>query len=441
MTRIYFLTQLLFILFISATCFAQVNTDTLPSGVTLQQCVQYALKHYPQVQQAVIDEKITDETIKSKLADWYPQINFAYNLQHNFQVQTSIIGGNPVALGVDNTSLGQLSLTQNIFNRDVFLALKSKGDVQLQAKQNTINRKIDLTATVSKAFYDILATDQQIKVADQNIVRLERSLKDAYNQFKAGVVDKTDYKRTTITLNNVKASRKANQELEKAKKEYLKYLMAYPDSATIDIAYDSAQIEKEIIFDTLQVPEYTSRIEYRQLETQRKLQLANLRYEKNSYLPSLALNGAYNLNYLNDNFSKLYNTSYPNSFAAITLAVPIYQGGKRKAKINVADWQVKRVDKDIENLKGLVNTQYANALASYKSNYANYIALKENMDLAQEVYNVIELQYKSGIKTYLEVITSETDLRTSQINYFNALYQLLASKIDAQKALGQITGQ
>jgi len=49
------------------------------------------------------------------------------------------------------------------------------------------------------------------------------------------------------------------------------------------------------------------------------------------------------------------------------------------------------------------------------------------------------LQYRSGIKTYLEVITSETDLRTAQINYYNALYQLLASKIDAEKALGQIS--
>ena len=60
------------------------------------------------------------------------------------------------------------------------------------------------------------------------------------------------------------------------------------------------------------------------------------------------------------------------------------------------------------------------------------------MDLAKEVYDVVVLQYRSGVKSYLEVITSETDLRTTQINYYNAVYQLLASKIDVQKALGQI---
>ncbi|MNL87038.1 hypothetical protein D3C87_2160110 [compost metagenome] len=54
---------------------------------------------------------------------------------------------------------------------------------------------------------------------------------------------------------------------------------------------------------------------------------------------------------------------------------------------------------------------------------------------------MIQLQYKSGIKTYLEVVTSETDLRLARINYYNALYLVLASKIDVQKALGQINIQ
>ncbi len=439
MYKILFLIVLLLANFIPGKLFAQMKQDSLPANASIEQCIAYAQKHNPLLEQSAIDEQITAQTVRSKLADWYPQVNFNYNLQHNFQVQTSIIGGNPVALGVYNTSLGQFSLSQSIFNRDVLLALKSRGDVKLQSQQTTASRRIDLTANVSKAFYDVLATTQQIKVSEQNIILLERSLQDTYNQFKAGVADKVDYKRTTITLNNIRAAKKVNEEVLLAKKEYLKYLLGYPDSTRLDIAYDSLKIESEINFDTLQVPDYKSRIEYRLLETQKKLLEANYRYEKQSYLPSIAVNGAYNLTFLNNDFAKLYNRNYPNSFAALTLTIPIYQGGKRKAKINIANFQLKRVDKDIQNLQNLVNTQYAAALATYKSNYANYLALKENVELAKEIYNVIQLQYKSGIKTYLEVITSETDLRTSQINYFNALYQLLASKIDARKALGQIT--
>jgi len=93
---------------------------------------------------------------------------------------------------------------------------------------------------------------------------------------------------------------------------------------------------------------------------------------------------------------------------------------------------------DIRSYENTINTQYQNALSAYKSNLYNYFSLKENLSLASEVYNVIQLQYRSGIKAYLDVITAESDLRTAQINYYNALYQVLSSKIDVSQALGTI---
>ncbi len=418
---------------------AQANAqDSLLNEVTLKAAVEYAIKNQPRIQQALLDEEITASTVRSKLADWYPQVNFGYSLQHNFLLQTSVIGGNAIRLGVDNTSAGQFTASQTIFNRDVLLARRTKSDVLLQTRQTTESNKIDLAVNVTKAFYDVLATTQQIKVATENITRVERSLKDATAQYKAGITDKIDYKRATITLNNLKASKRSNEELVKAKLEYLKSLMAYPESGTLNIVYDSTAMENEIALDTLQRPDYKSRIEYRLLETQQKLLSANVSYNRWSYLPSVSVNGAYNLNFQNNDFGKLYNTNFPNSFAALTLAVPIFQGGKRKANIKTAELQLKRNSYDIAALKNNVNAQYAQALAVYQSNLENYLALKENVQVAREVYDVINLQYRSGIKTYLEVITAETDLRTSQINYFNSLYQVLAAKTDVQKALGQI---
>ena len=318
------------------------------------------------------------------------------------------------------------------------MARRTKADVRLQSQQFTTADKIDLVVNVSKAYYDILSTDQQIRIASENITRIERSLKDAFNQFTAGISDKTDYKRATIALNNSKATLHSNLALLKAKKEYLKSLMNYPEADTLNIVYDSLQMEKEIILDTTILPDYRSRIEYKQLETQSKLLQANIRYNKWAYLPTLSANGAYNFNFQNNDFPKLYNTNYPNSFAALTLGFPIFQGGKRKQHIQQAELELKRNDWDITALKNNVNAAYSQAIAMYKSNLESYLALKENVGLAKEVYDVIQLQYRSGIKTYLEVITSETDLRTAQINYYTAIYQLLASKLDVMKALGEV---
>lgn len=426
------------ILITSSNLFAQQTQDSILANATLPNVIQYALNRQPIVQQALVDEEITDLQVKSKLADWFPQINFNYLYQHNFQVQTNIIGGNPVRLGVGNTSALQFTGTQTIFNRDVLLAKRTANIVRQQAKQQTAGTKIDVVVNVSKAFYDVLATEQQIKVITENIGRLQRSLKDSKSQYDAGVVDKTDYKRATIALNNAIASKKSNEEALRAKKTYLKSLMNYPTGEVLDIVYDSLTLESEIPVDTLSGADYKKRIEYRILETQRQLQQANVQYNKWSYIPSLSANGAYMLNYLNNNFGKLYNVSYPQSYAGLSLNFPIFQGGKRRYNVRQAEWQLKRTDLDITSLKNSVSSEYSNAIAAYKANLANYIAVKENVGLAKEVYDVIQLQYRSGIKTYLEVITAETDLRTAQINYFDALYGVLSSKVDVQKSLGEI---
>lgn len=416
----------------------QPAADSLLQQATLDNVVAYAIKHQPLIQQSLIDEQVTESLIKSKLADWYPQLDFRYNLQHNFQLQQAIIGGNVIKFGVDNTSAAQFTVNQNIFNRDVLLASRTKSDALNSVKQITTSGKIDVAANVSKAFYDVLASMQQIKVADEGIVRLERSLKDATSRYNTGIADKTDYKRATIALNNTKAAKKSNEALLKAKLEYLKSLMGYPTGSDLNIVYDSLQMEKEMMVDTLQSPDYSKRIEYQILATRKKLQEAEVKYNKWSYLPSVSAYGAYNFNFQDNNFGKLYNQNFPTSYGGLTLTVPILQGGKRKFNIQQQELKLKRIDWDFIALQHSINAQYAQSLALYKSNMANYQSLRENVSLAKEVYDVIQLQYSAGIKTYLEVVSAETDLRTAQINYYNALYELLASKIDVEKSLGQI---
>ena len=414
------------------------SADSLLPVASLQNCVQYAIKHQPLVQQALLDEEIAERQIRIKLADWYPQLNFNYNVQHNFQVQTSIIGGNPVKLGVNNTSYGQFGLSQTIFNRDVLLARRTADDVRKQVRQQTVSDKIDLTVNVSKAFYDVLLTQKQIDLDNETITRLERSLKDAYNQYQGGIVDKIDYKRATIALNNARAQKKQNEENLKAKYAYLKYQMGYPVQGALELTYDSTLLEKEAYADTSQGIAYENRIEYQQLQTQKRLQASNLTYYKWGYLPSVSGYGNYNFNFLNNDLAKLYNQNYPNSYAGISLAFPIFQGTKRIQQVRQATLQLKRVDYDIIALQQNISSAYAQALAAYKGNLEYFTVLKENLAIATEVYNTVQLQYKAGIKTYLDVIFAETDLRSAQVNYANALYQVISSKLDVQKQLGTI---
>jgi outer membrane protein len=422
-------------------------TDSTLSSATLENCIRYGLLHQPVLKAVQVNEEITEAAIKSKLADWYPQLNLGANLQHYLKMPVSIFPDltNPagpkreIQTGVRNISTPQLSLTQNIFNRDVLLASRTAKDVRLQARQNITANKIEVTAGIAKAFFDVLLTQQQIRVLDQTITRLDKSLKDAYNQYKSGITDKTDYKRATISLNNARADRKAAQEQLYARYVFLKQQMGYPVNQKLELVHDTTRLENDIALDTLQTIKYESRIEYQQLQTQQKLLQANLKYNQWSYIPSFSAFGSYNLVYQNDAFSELYSKSFPNSFIGVQLAFPIFQGGKRHWNIRQAELQLKRSDYEMVDLKNNINTEYSQALAAYKSNLNDFYAQKENMELASDVYNTLQLQYRAGIKTYLEVIIAETDLHTTQLNYYNALYQVMSSKIDVQKALGILT--
>ncbi len=169
--------------------------------------------------------------------------------------------------GTYNNSSVALGLNQTLFNRDVLLASQTKRDVMTQIHQMTVSDKIDVTVNVSKAFYDVLLTEQDIKVLDDDIVRLERNLKDTYNQYQGGLVDKTDYKRATISLNNSKAQRKTDEETLKAKYAVLIQLMGYTGKDSLHLAYDSAVMEQEVTLDTMALPDYNQRIEFQQLMT------------------------------------------------------------------------------------------------------------------------------------------------------------------------------
>jgi outer membrane protein TolC len=423
---------------------AQDKTDTILQSATLNDCVSYALKHQPSVQQFRIDEEITENNIRNRLADWYPQVSLAYSLQHNIQLPTAFLpdaNGNkrPVTTGVKNTSNVQFNLSQNIFNRDVLLATRSAESVREQSRQLSTGNRIDVAVAVSKAYYDLLVTQQQVKVFDENIVRLERSLKDAYDKYEGGIADKIDYKRAQIALNTTRADRKKAFDAIEGKRAYLKELMGYPAANPLSVLYDSMQMERDVPVDTLVDVQITNRIEYRELLTQQRLLQYNLRYTRWSYLPSVSAIGSYNPTFQNDRFTSLYGSVYPSSFVGLQLTLPLFQGGKRLHNIRIAELQLDRLQLQVTALTDQINTQYAQALAGYKGNLAELIAIRDNLALAEDVYTTLRLQYNAGIKTYLDVIIAETDLRTAQLSYLNALYQVLSSKLDLQRATGTIS--
>ena len=303
---------------------------------TLEQCIHYALQHQPGLNQSLVNTAIAKATNAINLSGWLPQLNLSGTMVHYNQLPTTLSpntvpGGPPIPThtGVANTAIPELSASQTIFEPQLFYAATSAPLLTKQTEQITDSVKIYIVSSVSKSFYNLLLTLEEIDVLKEDTARLGRNITDAYNQYVGGIVDETDYQQAVITLNNSKAQLK--QQTENVAPEYavLKQLMGYPPEKNFSVTFDTTQMMQEIYSDTTKQLLYENRIEYQQLQTVKELQHQQTVYNELSFLPTVSVFYDYYYEYESPTSSNLFRTAYPYSYFGVSLNFPIFTGFSR----------------------------------------------------------------------------------------------------------------
>ena len=185
------------------------NRNDSPSSLTLEQCINYAIQHQPDLNQSLINIEIAKTTNAINLSGWLPQLNVSGNLTHYYQLPTTLAtnpipDGQPIPThtGIVNTANPEVSISETIFNPQLLYSAKIANLYVKQAEQNTDVAKINLVTNVSKSFYNLLFIFEQINVLIEDTARLNRNISDTYHQYEGGLVDETDYEQAKITYNN-----------------------------------------------------------------------------------------------------------------------------------------------------------------------------------------------------------------------------------------------
>lgn len=409
----------------------------------LYACIDYAKEHYPLFKQSQIDQQITERHVKIGWSKWYPQVGFATQLQHANADQLASIsaGGQTYLIELNKKNIHPLSLSVNqaLFNKDALFSARTATSYRQNANLNIRNERINLQANVSKAYYNVLLQQRQLEIYDSDIERLEEVLKDTQSQYEGGIVDITDVRRSRIALNNAKARYQNAQQMVAVSYANLKQVIGYNTSENFIVQENIQSFIPEMYIDTTQVPEIKNRVEHDLLLIQQKLLAIDLNYSRWAYIPTISLFGSYNVNYSSDYFSSLYQGSPFSDFVfGISLSVPLFEGFSRTHQIKLAKLNLKRNEWDFKALNDKVNAEFIHAIAIYKSNMENYNFLKQNREEAEKVFDIISLQYREGVKTYLDLILAHSDLITAKLEYYNSIFTVITSKIDVQIALGEI---
>jgi outer membrane protein TolC len=119
------------------------------------------------------------------------------------------------------------------------------------------------------------------------------------------------------------------------------------------------------------------------------------------------------------------------------LRIPIFQGGKVKADVDLAESALRQSRLQLENLRGRVEYEVRSALLDVKSSDDQVTVANQQIGLAAEQLKEAQDRYKAGVSGSLEVVQAQEAVAGANENQIQALYQNNVAKLTLVRALGE----
>ena len=118
--------------------------------------------------------------------------------------------------------------------------------------------------------------------------------------------------------------------------------------------------------------------------------------------------------------------------------IPIFDGLTKSYKVQQNRIKIDQIQNEYMLLQNTIDLEVQRARINLNNAITVFNTQKENMDLTLEVYEVTKIKYQEGLGSNLEVIEADASLKNAQNNYYNAMYQVLISKVKLEKSLGTL---
>jgi multidrug efflux system outer membrane protein len=134
--------------------------------------------------------------------------------------------------------------------------------------------------------------------------------------------------------------------------------------------------------------------------------------------------------------SRLFGGQAQNYFAAINLTQPIFEAGAIRSGIRLAKAQQQQMLLTYEQTILNAFRQVSDALIAYQKDQ-EYRAQQEKLtQAARQTDNLSQILYHNGGASYLQVLTSETNLFSAELNLVQAQLNERLSMVQLYQALG-----
>src|SRR2546428_3556943 len=399
--------------------------------VTLQEAIQRAFQVQPAMVQARGDQSNASAQRLAAVGAFIPTVTV--NSSAFRQSQASIVNGLPAQAGTYQYNTG---LTLNV---DLFDGLRriqryrNAAATAEAANAGYTNQTFQVTLQTKQAFYNALATEELVRVAESQVRRAQRQLEISIDKLHAGSATRSDSLRSLVDYGNARiASLQAQANLATAQANLGRQIgvdgpvRAVPDSVLPPLP-DTSALRQSVIRNAPQV---------QQADAQARAAGAQVGVSRAQYWPSLS--ASVGNSYTGSEAPWSSTSNYLSGWSVrFTASWTLFNGFSRERSISSAVVARDVADARAADTRRQVSAQLTQQLAALRTAYEKISIAETNVAAATEDLRVQNERYRVGAATILDLLTSQSALTTAEQNLVQVRFDYLIARAQLEAIVGR----
>ena len=416
--------------------------------LTLDQCVDIALEQNADLIMGNFVVKIAGRDVMLAIANFLPEVTAEMGYYHSEIGPSSAIRidpqtGIPVPVQpfeiVSWNSSARLTASQTLFNGGYNLFNYVQSRASKKSTEYTFEDTKQTTIYVVKErYYNLLAAEKLLEVAEETSKSSEESFKRAEILFEVGTVPKSDVLKAKVRMETDRLGLIEAQNNLAIAQASLNHILGYDMDHEIKIVDNLDISEMEVSYDDAIQNAFTYHPSLLKRTYDVKAAKANIGKAASQYLPSVYAFYQYSWQHADFNqIKEMFDNDY-NWYAGVSLRIPIFQGLSRIANLSKARLDFKYNQEALEQVKRDVALEVKTAYF-YMEQAKKQIAVSQNVvEAADEDLRLNKEKYNLGAGTILDLIDAQVSYTSAQSDRIQALYTHKKAIAKLQQAMGKL---
>ena len=417
--------SLLLIIFCVSPSFAVESEDVL--GLSITDCLNIALTNHPSLKKSKGATRAAEAMIE--------QTKSTNRVKVNMTARTGLNGD--YQYWDDRYHSGGLSITasKTLYDTNV-----NKLNIEIQKEnlqgvlESERQTQIDVASNAKKAYYDLVLKILNRDVEREKLKNLESHLTTARAIYEVGNSSYIDVTKAEADVATSRVSMlKAENDILLAQ-EALKIAMGVSDLENFDLVLSTNLFVPKAagnIDDILKIA-MEDRADYRKIQSTLRQRELEIKVAARGNSPTIT--GS-----VGSDLSKRDGSSATRDYnAAVSVNIPIEDGGLTAAKIESARAQLEQDKAEEESLRQNIAHDLRSAAFSLSNAIERAKSSEKSVQYAEENLELAQGRYEVGVGDALEVSDAVSTLATSRYTLYQALYDAQTARADLDSAMGHL---